>query len=101
MAVDLHTHSDVSDGSEPPREVVRLAAQSGLTALALTDHDILSGLGEAKRAAEEFGLELIPGVELSLAWSSIAPSADERGGMHLIVRGRDEPPGRRHDRLPD
>lgn len=99
MAVDLHTHSDVSDGSEPPREVVRLAAQSGLTALALTDHDILSGLGEAKRAAEEFGLELIPGVELSLDWSSIAPSADERGGMHLIVLWLDDTPGPLQDHL--
>ncbi|MFC0082458.1 PHP domain-containing protein, partial [Aciditerrimonas ferrireducens] len=45
--IDLHTHSTVSDGSEPPAQVVRLAAAAGLRAVALTDHDRFDGLAEA------------------------------------------------------
>jgi len=77
MIVDLHSHSSASDGSETPRRVVELAIEAGLGCLALTDHDTQDGLEEAKSAAEGTGLELIPGLELSLEF--------DRGGMHLIV----------------
>jgi predicted metal-dependent phosphoesterase TrpH len=77
MAIDLHTHSTASDGSDRPSQVVKRAAGLGLNAIALTDHDTLEGIDEAKTAAQDIGLELIPGVELSLEWS--------RGGMHLLV----------------
>jgi 3',5'-nucleoside bisphosphate phosphatase len=77
MIVDLHSHSTASDGSDPPRRVVELAVESGLSSLALTDHDTQEGLQEAASAAEGSGLELIPGLELSLDF--------DRGGMHLIV----------------
>ncbi len=63
--IDLHTHSTASDGSDSPAELVRLAAKAGLAALALTDHDTLAGLPEARAAAAEAGLEFIPGCELS------------------------------------
>jgi len=99
MAVDLHSHSMVSDGSETPGEVVRLAAAAGLEALALTDHDVLAGLESAKKAAAGHDLELIPGVELSLDWSAIAPDSDRRGGMHLVVLWLDDRPGPLQDRL--
>jgi predicted metal-dependent phosphoesterase TrpH len=66
LPVDLHTHSNVSDGTEPPAEIIRLAASAGLTAIALTDHDTLSGLGEARAAARTVGIDFIPGVELSV-----------------------------------
>ncbi|MEX0699620.1 MAG: PHP domain-containing protein [Acidimicrobiia bacterium] len=77
MAIDLHTHSTASDGSDRPSQVVKRAAGLGLNAIALTDHDTLEGIDEAKTAAQDTGLELIPGVELSLEWN--------RGGMHLLV----------------
>lgn len=101
MAVDLHSHSVVSDGSETPGEVVRLAADAGLAALALTDHDVLAGLDEAHQAAAHHELELIPGVELSLDWSALAADADTRGGMHLVVLWLDDEPGPLQDRLAD
>ncbi len=63
--IDLHVHSDVSDGTYTPTELVEYALQKGLTAMALTDHDTVDGVEEALRAAEGTGLELIPGVELS------------------------------------
>lgn len=99
MAVDLHTHSTVSDGSEPPAEVVRRGAEAGLRALALTDHDILSGLEEARKAAAHHNVELVPGVELSLDWSDINGDADLRGGMHLVVLWVEDEPGPLQDRL--
>lgn len=101
MAIDLHTHSLVSDGSETPTEVVRRAAAHRLAAVALTDHDILSGISEARRAAADDDIELIPGVELSLDWSEMVPDADQRGGMHLLVLWVDDEPGPLQDRLSD
>ncbi|MFP3914764.1 MAG: PHP domain-containing protein [Actinomycetota bacterium] len=99
MAVDLHTHSVVSDGSDTPAEVVRLAASAGLRALALTDHDTLGGLEEAGTAAAGYGIELVPGVELSLDWSGFGPETDEPGGMHLLVLWLEEESGPLQDRL--
>jgi predicted metal-dependent phosphoesterase TrpH len=63
--VDLHTHSHYSDGTESPRRVVELAKAAGVSALSLTDHDILDGHPEAEAACRELGLEFIPGVEFS------------------------------------
>jgi predicted metal-dependent phosphoesterase TrpH len=63
--IDLHTHSDESDGTFTPSEVVRRAAELGLDVVALTDHDTTAGLEEAGEAAREVGLELVPGVEFS------------------------------------
>ena len=66
MAVDLHLHSSASDGTDAPAIVVRKAAAISLTAIALTDHDTLSGIPEAQAAARDLPIELIPGVELSV-----------------------------------
>lgn len=63
--IDLHTHSNCSDGSMPPRELVRYAKDKGLTAIALTDHDNTEGIDEALKAGREFGIEVICGVEFS------------------------------------
>lgn len=63
--IDLHTHSDESDGTFTPSEVVRRAAELGLDVVALTDHDTTAGLEEAGEAAREVGVELVPGVEFS------------------------------------
>jgi hypothetical protein len=66
--IDLHAHSTSSDGTRTPTEVVRLAAEIGLEVLALTDHDTIDGLAEARAAADEAGIELVPGVEFSATY---------------------------------
>ncbi|HHM06334.1 MAG TPA: PHP domain-containing protein [Gammaproteobacteria bacterium] len=66
---DLHTHSCCSDGLLPPADVVALAARAGVSHLALTDHDSTAGVAEADAAAAEMGVELIPGVEISVSWN--------------------------------
>ena len=63
--VDLHTHSHASDGTDSPEELVRLAAQAGLSAIALTDHDTLAGLDEACLAGTRHGISVIRGCELA------------------------------------
>ena len=63
--IDLHLHTTHSDGSLSPTEVLRLAHKAGVTALAITDHDIVSGIPEAIAAGAELGVEIIPGVEIS------------------------------------
>ncbi len=63
--VDLHMHSTASDGSRAPAEVIRAAARAKLAAIALTDHDTVAGLAEARSAGGELGVRVIPGVELS------------------------------------
>ena len=63
--VDLHVHSTASDGTYTPSELVTYAVEKGLTAFALTDHDTISGLEEAIKAASVFDIEVIPGIEFS------------------------------------
>jgi predicted metal-dependent phosphoesterase TrpH len=64
--IDLHTHSSASDGDLRPGDLVRTAAARGIRAIALTDHDTISGITEAEAAAHEAGIALIPGVELEI-----------------------------------
>lgn len=75
--IDLHCHSSASDGTDTPTELVRRAAEAGLSALALTDHDTVEGLPEAVSAAEGTGVRLVAGCELSCEVGS--------GTMHLVV----------------
>ena len=63
--IDLHLHTTHSDGSLSPTDVLRLAHKAGVTALAITDHDIVTGIPEAIAAGAELGIEIIPGVEIS------------------------------------
>lgn len=65
LFVDLHTHSDCSDGSMSPEQLVVHAAEKGLAAIALTDHDTVSGVSRAVVQAEASGIEVVPGVEFS------------------------------------
>ncbi len=67
-AYDLHCHSTASDGHLTPAAVVQRAAEQGVATLALTDHDTVAGLAEARSAAAGCGVRLIPGVELSVLW---------------------------------
>ena len=68
MKIDLHSHSTVSDGLDSPTALVKRMADAGLTALALTDHDTLQGLPEARAEANRRGLQLIAGAEISSEW---------------------------------
>ncbi|MDD5568730.1 MAG: PHP domain-containing protein, partial [Candidatus Omnitrophica bacterium] len=65
MPADLHIHSNFSDGTDSPEDVVRLAAAGGLTAIALTDHDTVGGLARAIAAGQSAGVEVIPGIEFT------------------------------------
>jgi len=63
--IDLHLHTTYSDGSLPPTEVLGLAQKAGVSALAITDHDIVDGIPEAIEAGAHLGIEVIPGIEIS------------------------------------
>src|SRR5690606_20084970 len=80
MRIDLHTHSTVSDGTLPPAGVIAAAAAAGLDVVALTDHDSLAGWSEAAVAARSYGLEFVPGVEISCRWYGVEPSIS----LHLL-----------------
>ena len=69
--IDLHTHSNASDGSLTPAEVMKAAKDAGLKAVALTDHDTIDGLYEAMEAAKNYGIECIPGIELSAFYKDL------------------------------
>lgn len=102
--VDLHTHSTASDGAHGPRELVEMAADMGLAAFAVSDHDTLDGVPEASKAAESLGLPLVPAVELSVDLAS-------GGSAHLLgyfpgadvesLCSRDTPLGRALKRVRD
>ncbi len=81
--IDLHTHSYFSDGSESPSAVVELAKKAGLSAIALTDHDRLDGLGEARVRASELGITLVPGCELSCVWKF--SSREKEVSCHMLI----------------
>ncbi|MFB2705476.1 PHP domain-containing protein [Marinobacter shengliensis] len=68
--IDLHCHSTASDGALTPEDLVARAAEQGVSHLALTDHDTIAGLAQARARGQELGLSLISGVELSCVWRS-------------------------------
>lgn len=72
VRIDLHTHSDASDGTESPAQVVASAAAAGLDVVALTDHDTTLGWAEAERAAHEHGVALVRGTEVSARHEGIS-----------------------------
>ncbi len=97
---DLHCHSTRSDGVLSPTDVVRRAASRGVDVLGLTDHDELAGLDEAREAAQEVGIVVVPGSELSVTWEGetihvLGLGVDPRDsplatGLAGIRNGRDE-----------
>lgn len=74
--IDLHTHSTASDGSDSPALLVQKAAEAGIAALALTDHDTLAGLEEAAETAAGLGMEFIRGCEIS--------TRTDQGEIHVL-----------------
>lgn len=73
---DLHCHSTASDGALSPTDLIKRAAEKGVTTLALTDHDTTAGLLEAQNSANFLGLTLINGIEISAQW--------EKLGIHIV-----------------
>jgi len=70
VKVDLHLHSTCSDGIYPPAEVVRRAAEAGMAAIAIADHDNIDGIDEAQDAGQKLGVTVLSAVELSSQWES-------------------------------
>lgn len=83
-AVDLHTHTNCSDGTLTPRELMDYAVKKGLKAIALTDHDTTRGLDEAEAHIREnaLPLELVPGIELSTIWHIEEENRDQE--VHVV-----------------
>jgi hypothetical protein len=100
MRIDLHTHSDRSDGTTSPAEVVRAAGAAGLDVVALTDHDTSAGWDEAADEVAEAGVALVRGMEISCKHAGRAlhllaylPDPDHAGlqaELRLVLEGRDE-----------
>ena len=109
MYCDLHMHSTHSDGTLTPRELVEMAHAKRLAAIALTDHDTVSGVAEAQAAGRELGVRVLPGVEISVECTSKnvhmlgycfgAGSAMLRDRLAEIARGREERNLRMIDKL--
>jgi hypothetical protein len=80
--IDLHCHSTASDGTLAPEDVVRLAVELGLSALALTDHDTIEGVPAAEAESKRLGLDFLGGIEISAEFP-------QPGTMHLLGYGID------------
>lgn len=91
--IDLHSHSNVSDGEFTPARLMREAVRRGLSAIALTDHDTIKGLENARNEALALGIRLIPGIEVEIKWvpppgiSGLGPG----GEFHLLGLGINRP----------
>lgn len=81
LNIDLHCHSNASDGTLAPRELVARAAERGVELLALTDHDDIAGLAEARAEAARIGMTFINGVEISVSW--------RKHTLHIVGLGID------------
>jgi predicted metal-dependent phosphoesterase TrpH len=106
LKIDLHSHSTVSDGLDDPAALVRRMADAGLDAFALTDHDTLQGLPEARAEAARRGIELISGAEISAEWGGqddihiLALFVDENNGpFNAALAGRQEERRSRGERM--
>lgn len=79
--IDLHTHSNISDGSCTPRELIQLAHETGIAAIALTDHDTIAGIQAAEEAAKEVEIDFLPGMEMSVQYKGRK--------LHIVALGFD------------
>ena len=84
--IDLHNHSNYSDGLYEPAKVVENAVRDGLSGLALCDHDCTWGLAEAKKRAEELKIDFVPGVELTVSVEGDKDHADEIHMLGLFIK---------------
>jgi len=91
--VDFHTHSNVSDGDLSPTLLIKEAVKQGLRAIALTDHDTINGLEDARTAALTENFQFIPGIEINISWSGSksTPGLGPGGEFHLLGLGINSP----------
>src|SRR5262245_39791242 len=106
MKLDLHSHSTVSDGLDSPAALVGRMAEAGIKCLALTDHDTLQGLPEARSEADRRGIELVSGAEISAEWGGqddihiLALFVDERNeALHSQLSVRQQERKTRGERM--
>ena len=97
--IDLHVHTTASDGTVSPAGAVKLAHETGLAAIAITDHDTVSGYAEAAEAGEKYGVEGVPGIEISTKYGRavhilgyyIDPNSEKIAPvLDWVVHDRDE-----------
>lgn len=89
QGVDLHTHSNISDGTLSPEQLVHAAIEKGIHTLALTDHDTMDGLKRAEEVAQDLPLKIISGVEISSQWSR--PATQKSYGVHIVALNMQNP----------
>ncbi|ENW22968.1 MULTISPECIES: PHP domain-containing protein [Acinetobacter] len=87
--VDLHTHSNISDGTLTPQQLVEAAVEKSVHTLALTDHDTMDGLELAQEAAKNHEIKIISGVEISSQWSR--PATKKNYGVHIVALNMQNP----------
>jgi len=76
LNIDLHIHTNASDGSLSPAQILKEASQAGLRAISISDHDTTDGLSEAFKVQGQYDLEIVPGVEVS--------ATDPKGEVHIL-----------------
>ncbi|WP_313036234.1 PHP domain-containing protein [Acinetobacter sp.] len=89
QGVDLHTHSNISDGTLSPEQLVHAAVEKGIHTLALTDHDSMDGLKLAEKIAQDLPLHIISGVEISSQWSR--PATKKNYALHVVALNMQNP----------
>ena len=87
--VDLHTHSNISDGTLTPQQLIEAAVEKSVHTLALTDHDTMDGLELAQEAAKNHEIKIISGVEISSQWSR--PATKKNYGVHIVALDMQNP----------
>lgn len=80
--IDFHVHSYVSDGTDSPSEIIKIASDKKIKAIALTDHDSIEGLAEAEIEAQKYNVNFLKGIEISTSYG-------EGGLLHIIGLGMD------------
>ena len=90
--IDLHSHTNESDGTLSPAELVDLAVRTGVDALAITDHDTFAGYDQAARIAGAKGLDLVCGIEINTRWARSENGRERTWNIHLLGYFLHEPP---------
>ncbi len=89
QGIDLHTHSNISDGTLSPDALVKSAVECGIHTLALTDHDTMDGVELVRKTAQEYDIHIISGVEISSQWSR--PATKKSYGVHIVALDMQQP----------
>jgi len=89
QGIDLHTHSNISDGTLSPDALVKSAVECGIHTLALTDHDTMDGVELVRKTAQQYDIHIISGVEVSSQWSR--PATKKSYGVHIVALDMQQP----------